>query len=258
MLNERRPRILSAHGSYLGALYRHAHRTGKKIHRPQVAVYCADAPSECDRALIEETYAIQVLSVYRSGEALKIGFTCEAGTGFHLHPDLCALYLADPQGRPVADGEPGEVVISNLLNRATVLLNYRLGDIAALDRDPCPCGRTVPRLRSLEGRADELLTLPDGDALDPSRIKGLFLRRRDVELYQVVQRGPRSFHVRVQPVPGALTADLEASLQAELLQLLGVGTAVRIEFVEEIPTDGQTKFRAIVPWKGETDPAPQP
>jgi hypothetical protein len=40
----------------------------------------------------------------------------------------------------------GEVVVSNLVNRETVLLNYRLGDVAASLPDRCPCGRSLPLL----------------------------------------------------------------------------------------------------------------
>ena len=70
-------------------------------------------------------------------------------------------------------GTPGEVVISNLVNRATVLLNYRLGDRVAVASDPCACGRTLPVLASLDGRSEDLLVRADGERVHES----LVLRR---------------------------------------------------------------------------------
>ena len=46
-------------------------------------------------------------------------------------------------------------MVSNLVNRGTVLLNYRLGDVAAKLDGRCACGRTLPMMSFLEGRSDE-------------------------------------------------------------------------------------------------------
>ena len=68
-----------------------------------------------------------MLSRYGAVECFRIGYTCEHDEGFHIHESLCDLKIVGPDGTRLADGEPGEVVISNLVNRATVLLNYNLG-----------------------------------------------------------------------------------------------------------------------------------
>ena len=44
------------------------------------------------------------------------------------------------------------MVISNLVNRGAVLLNYRLGDVASLSTGKCSCGRILLMLSELEGR----------------------------------------------------------------------------------------------------------
>jgi phenylacetate-CoA ligase len=85
-------------------------------------------------------------------EAGTIGFQCERREGFHLNVDLCAVRIVDAEGRTVPPGTSGDIVISSLDNRATVLLNYRIGDRGTLSPQPCPCGRSLPLLASLEGR----------------------------------------------------------------------------------------------------------
>ncbi len=253
LLNQYRPDILVTYGSYLGTLFRYAMRHRKRIYKPPVAIYVADSLSEADRQLIEGDLQISILSSYEACEALKVGFTCELGKGFHLHPDLCALPLINQKGELVGRGEHGEVVISNLVNRATVLLNYRLGDLAILDERPCKCGRTFPLLQSFEGRKEDIIELPDGNIVYPRLVWNVFKERRNVERYQVVQRGPRSFAVEVFPTVGINMKILEEELKEEFQSLFGDKTQVDVLFVKSFPVTDPGKFRAVVGWKDGED-----
>jgi phenylacetate-CoA ligase len=245
-INRHKPDVLSAYGSCLGPLFRYAARHRKRFHKPQIVIYVSSALSETNRQWIGGTLQIPVLSYYNSCEALKIGFTCERGKGFHLHPDLCALYLVDERGNPVEPGKRGEVVISNLINRATVLLNYRLGDLAILETRPCECGRTFPRLRSLEGRTHDVIHLPDGELVPPSLVWNIFKKQRKVERYQVVQDGPLSFVAKVLPAPEIHMKSLERKLNEEFRSLFGKKARIRIEFVSSFPVTDRGKFRTLV------------
>jgi len=153
----------------------------------------------------------------------------------------------------VGPGECGEVVISNLINRAMVLLNYRLGDLAILNKRPCDCGRTFPLLQSLEGRKEDIIELPDGNIVHPRLVWNVFKKRRDVQRYQVVQRGPWSFAVKVLPVEGINMKTLEEELRREFDSLFGVQAQVDIVFVNAFPPTGPAKFRAVVSWGIEED-----
>jgi len=253
LLNRCKPDILHTYGSYLGALFQYAIRHRKKIYKPKIAIYGADSLSEVDRQLIERDLQIPILSAYNACEALKIGFMCELGKGFHLHPDLCVVSLINEKGELVGPGECGEVVISNLINRAMVLLNYRLGDLAILNKRPCDCGRTFPLLQSLEGRKEDIIELPDGNIVHPRLVWNVFKKRRDVQRYQVVQRGPWSFAVKVLPVEGINMKTLEEELRREFDSLFGVQAQVDIVFVNAFPPTGPAKFRAVVSWGIEED-----
>jgi len=81
-------------------------------------------------------------------------------------------YLFSERG--TRDGESGDVVVSNLVNRATVLLNYRLGDIARKLSRTCPCGRSLPLLSFPEGRNDEYLQLASGKVMHPQSVRTVF------------------------------------------------------------------------------------
>ena len=143
-LNEFEPDVIHAYGSYLEALFGYLSAARAPFHRPKVITYSSDGLADSVRRLITETFGIPVLGTYQAVEAFKIAFEC--GSGLHVNADLYPVRIVDSDGRAVPAGETGEVVVSNLVNRATVLLNYRLGDLAAMTADPCPCGRALPRL----------------------------------------------------------------------------------------------------------------
>ena len=111
---------------------------------------------------MEKQFGCIPYTTYQAGETGRIGFQCERRRGFHLNVDAVPVRLVDENGRTVGPGEVGEVVVSNLYNRAMVLLNYRVGDLGALSTIPCPCGRSLPLLAGFEGRCTEVLQLPDG------------------------------------------------------------------------------------------------
>jgi phenylacetate-coenzyme A ligase PaaK-like adenylate-forming protein/predicted lipid-binding transport protein (Tim44 family) len=124
-----RPDVVRGYGTYLELLFRTAAAEGLSFHLPRVVVYTADGMTEEGRRLVEERFGVPVLSQYSAVEVFRIGYFCEERRAHHVHEDLCGLSVV-ADGRPVPDGEPGEVVVSNLVNRGTVLLNYRLGDVA--------------------------------------------------------------------------------------------------------------------------------
>jgi phenylacetate-CoA ligase len=154
-INSYLPDVIVSYGSYLEAFFRTLKFHGTQMHMPSVFLYGGDSMSDGGRSLIEIEFGVPVLSVYDAVEAFKLGFVCEAKRGFHLHDDLCHVRIIDSNGNDLLAGEKGQVVISNLINRGTVLLNYCLGDLASLPLDRCPCGHALPLLSNLEGRAPQ-------------------------------------------------------------------------------------------------------
>lgn len=150
-------------------------------------------------------------------------------------------------------GEYGEVVISNLVNRAMVLLNYRLGDLVVLSKRSCECGRTFPWLESFQGKAYEIIELPGGQVADPSLLWSIFKKRKEVQGYQVVQRGPWSFTAKVLPAEGTNMKTLEKAVRRELQSIFGDKAQVDILFVKGFPITAGRKFRSVVSMKNIKD-----
>lgn len=114
---------------------------------------------------------VDVISTYGFTEA-KLAFSeCigpkgEDPSGFHIYPDLAFIEIVDPKtGERVPDESPGEIVLTPLDSRGSVVMRYRTGDICegGITYQPCPhCGRTCPRILGRISRTSDIHRLQIG------------------------------------------------------------------------------------------------
>jgi phenylacetate-CoA ligase len=113
------------------------------------------------RRALEDGWGARVTEAMGIGDiGVSLWGECEAQDGMHLgargivHPEL-----VDPAtGEAIAmeDEATGELVLTHLRHRAAPLLRFRTRDHVMIRTDPCPCGRTGPRVRCI-GRTDDML-----------------------------------------------------------------------------------------------------
>jgi phenylacetate-CoA ligase len=196
-INERQPDLLTGYASFVETFFRTLWARGIEIHVPKVVMAVGEPLTTEARGWIERELGTVVMSRYCAVESFKIGYFCEKRTGFHLHEDLCHLRVLADDGRDAPPGEPGEVVISNLVNHASVLLNYRLGDVAAFADEPCSCGRTHRLLAAVPGRVEDMLPLANGGRLHPDAVRSVLADDRQVLEYQLVQHDHGRFELKL-------------------------------------------------------------
>ena len=128
--------------------------------RPQAILSSAQALSEGLAERLKEVFHCPVIDVYSLTEAKFIAAKESGGHDCHrlISPDLY-LEILDPLGRPVDQGERGEITVSGGRNRYLPLLRYRTGDYASLDYR---AGQPV--LVNLEGRSPVEFLSPSGEA----------------------------------------------------------------------------------------------
>lgn len=173
-----------------------------------------------------------------------IAFECEQRS-LHVNSDVFPVSVVDTAGDDVAEGEVGDVCVSNLISRGTVLLNYRIGDRAALLGGRCGCGRNLPRISPIEGRLSEWIEGPRGDALHGETVRTLFRSLPGVISFQVRQRARTEFDVAVIG-DGVTPGELEPRLTAAFSERLGVPVVVRLKLVSSLPRTASGKVVAVV------------
>lgn len=118
-------------------------RLGRLPGRVRCVLYGEPLEAEA-RQRIEAAFG-PTRTMYGSTEGGTIAWECEQGAGLHINADLVLVeFLRD--GRPVAPGTPGEVVITNLHSWAMPVIRYAQGDVGWDVPGPCPCGRPGPRM----------------------------------------------------------------------------------------------------------------
>jgi phenylacetate-coenzyme A ligase PaaK-like adenylate-forming protein len=245
-LNTFRPEVILGYGSYIGALFRWAREHHHPVFCPSVVVYGAEGIPDPDRLLIENEFGVPVLSTYQAVEALRIAFQCERRAGFHLSLDDVAVRVVNEQGKTLGPGGTGHLIISNLTNRATVLLNYKLGDVVTLSSSACACGRTLPTIEQIVGRSDDLLVLPEGQVAHALAVLEDLRAVPGVVQVQVLQEDLRRFILRVVCATAIDWRQTRQRLDAALRRTLGNNISLEIQRLDVIPPEPGGKVRAVI------------
>ena len=111
-----------------------------------------------------------------------------------------------PNGpEPVAPGEYGELVLTNLGRLGSPLVRYRTGDLVRVATGPDPAGRPGRRLDGgILGRADDMIHVR-GNNLYPGAIEAIVRRFPEVAEYRIVvdHSGPLAdLRIEVEPAAG--------------------------------------------------------
>jgi phenylacetate-CoA ligase len=239
-----RPHLVKSYGSLIEALYTHLLAARPNFHRPKAVSYTGDAVSDPVRRVLRDDLGIAVLSLYQAVEAGVIGWQCERQAAHHLNVDLCPIRIVDGEDRELPIGEPGEVVVSNLVNRGTVVLNYRLGDLAARLPERCGCGRSLPLLSDVQGRTTDWLESGSGQPIHPQTLRGILRSVEGVRRFQLVQEEPGEVRVITVIAPDADRAAIRSRIVDDV-RSLDASIHVDVEFAESLPRTEGGKVRMV-------------
>lgn len=181
-LDALQPHVLVAPATVLAELARRISA------RPRQIISVAEVLDAKDRVAIEEALGARVAEIYQAAEGF-LGCTCAEGR-MHLNEE--SLHI-EPEWLDETH-ERFHPVITDFSRRTQWFVRYRLDDILRLDPTPCPCGRATRTLRSIEGRAEEVLWLRDArGALSPvfPDVLRRALYSQPVERYRIEQHALR-------------------------------------------------------------------
>jgi phenylacetate-CoA ligase len=162
----------------------------------------------------------------------------------HINADSVLVEFLK-EGEPVAPKERGEIVITNLWNRAMPLIRYRMGDIGIPSEEYCECGRGLPLMKDLEGRADDFIVLPSGRAVPPTRLIPPFFLTPHVDQFKMIQETPSDIQIQIVP-RGTLSEEEERALLNQIRDVFQEPVNIEIEKVEKIQQEGRGKFKAVI------------
>lgn len=246
-----RPNFVWGYTSTLAALadewLRHDLRVGGTL---RGVVTIAETLTADRRRLIERAFGAPITNRYG---LLEFGTwsaqSCPVDPErLHLNTELVVGEVLDEGGTPVAPGETGRLVLTDLHNYARPFIRYFTGDLVVAGAGPCPCGRGFPLIGPLDGRAQETLRTPSGKVFSPVVLEVFLFRRKSywdvLSHYQLVHEAPDRARMLVVPGPG-FDEGLRERLRDDLVELLGDEVQVAVETVEAIPMSPSGK-RAVI------------
>lgn len=143
-------------------------------------------------------------------------------------------------GRPVGNGETGELILTTLDRLGSPLLRYRTGDVVcAARREPCACGTAeLSLLGGILGRCDDMVCVR-GVNVFPSAVDEIVRSIAGIGEYEVVVDTSASLpelQLRIEPRSGEEDGrQLRESLQANIERALALRVPVDVVEPASLP-----------------------
>ena len=270
LLQDLKPDILTCAPSYAIRLGEAVAEAGMKPGDIglKAGIFGAESWSESMRARIQDLLGLRALDIYGLSEVIGPGVASEcvvAQDGLHVNEDHFLVEAINPvTAEPVPDGTMGELVFTTLTKEALPLLRYRTGDIAALRRGGCACGRTLIRMTKVTGRSDDMLVIR-GVNLYPAEVERVLLADGRVSPHYLLvvdtRTAVRELIVAVESITAHAAGDDPADPLADVLEdavrmELGLRTQVRVLSSGTVPRVEVGKAVRVVTWASGEPPLP--
>lgn len=211
---------------------------------PKCVFSIAEALEPRAKILIDSIMGVDTCDILGTIELGDIAWQCEVRNGYHLSADgVIVEFLKN--GRPAGPGEEGKIVCTSLYGYTMPFIRYAVDDICVPSDRPCPCGRTLPRIESIKGRANDFILLPDGQIVASCFLVIIMQANPDIAQYRIVQEDKRQILVQLTKGRGfdPRTPD---RIKEEIEKVTENRLKVEIELMEEIPRDQSGKIRTVV------------
>lgn len=199
----------------------------------------ANIPSTKKR--IEDSWHALCFDHAGASEVGAHSFECEVQPGgTHLIESEYIGEVLDPETlEPVAPGEKGELVITNLGRWGFPVIRYRTGDVVRANYEKCKCGRTAMRFDGgVIGRADDMVTVR-GVNVFPAAVENIIRKFDVVDEFRITVNTVRymdEMDIELELVEGS-DENMVDAINEKLYAMLGFRPKLRL-----VPRDTLPRF----------------
>jgi phenylacetate-CoA ligase len=168
-----------------------------------------------------------------------IAYETEPNAGLVIDEGVIVEIVRPGSSEPVAEGEVGEVVVTNLASEYP-LIRFGTGDLSAILSGQSPCGRTNARIKGWMGRADQT-----------AKVKGMFVHPSQIG--QIAARHPQVTRTRLtidhdeqsndrmtlQCESDSNDETLTAAIAESIREITKLRGTVKLVTTDSLPNDGK-------------------
>jgi len=228
-----KPEIIMVTPSYMLAIADEMERQGLDPRRSslRLGIFGAEPWTNEMRANIENRLSLEAFDLYGLSEVIGPGVAqecVESRDGLtlwedHFYPEV----VEAASGKPLADGEKGELILTSLTKEALPIIRYRTRDLTRLLPGTA---RAMRRMEKVTGRSDDMLIIR-GVNLFPSQIEELILKQPGLSPHyalEISKDGPLDHLTVLVEGNDAARAGLQHSIKA----YIGITVDVRAGTIE--------------------------
>jgi phenylacetate-CoA ligase len=240
------PKMLFGYPSALSLIAAHAEARGIGMDDLglKVAFVTSERLYDHQKEKIETVFGCRVANGYGGRDAGFIAHQCPQG-GMHLTAEDIIVEIIDKEGKVLPNGEAGEIVVTHLATRDFPFIRYRTGDIGVLSDEACPCGRGLPLLKEIQGRATDFIVAQDGTVLHGLALIYTLRDLPGIKEFKIIQESLERTRVEIVKDEG-YRPDCETVIKEEFKKRLGQSVQIDIEYLQGIEPEKSGKFRYVV------------
>ena len=212
-----RPKVLQAYPTPLFIFASFLAKNGLELPIKRINVV-AESLYDFQREKIESVFSTKIYNWYGARELGHIATECHLHQGLHINTS--SLYVEVVRDGAHIYDQPGQLVMTDLLNRAMPLIRYNICDIGSLYSRPCPCGSSLPLMGQLEGRYVDTFKKRDGSCIPGVSLTNRILKDHlAISGLQIIQKEFDRFQLSIVKGSAYQSRDLD-SLKEQLCQFM--------------------------------------
>jgi phenylacetate-CoA ligase len=190
---------------------------------------------------------VKLSDIYSCVELGNLAQQCPEYNNYHVNAEHVMLEIINNKHEPCEESEVGKVLVTGLLNYATPLIRYELGDYASWG-EPCACGRGLPVIKKIYGRERNRLIMPSGESCFPylgeyDDVQAITMS--SIRKFQFIQHTTHDIEIKVV-TPDTFTEQEEEYFKQLYQKNLGFKFNIAITYHEDIPAGPTGKFEEFL------------
>ena len=218
---------------------------------PKIIFGTAELLDKDTREFINSVFDVEMVDLFGNQEFIRTAWECNEHMEYHIDIDNVVMdFLKD--GESVVTNERGEIIYTGLHNYAMPFIRYRSNDIGVPMEEKCSCGRGLPLMKSIEGRAWDFIKLPSGRIFPPAVTSTIMRSIPEISEFQIIQKRLNELCIKIvknEKFPEKRSNEIENEIKKQLLGEEDI--TIKIKIVEKIPKIGRKQRTVISKIRGD-------